>query len=45
VTPASTSALGSFGLASFAALGLVLEAFVGKKHLFAGSKNEFSATL
>jgi hypothetical protein len=43
--PASTSTLGAFRLASLAALGFVLEAFVGEKHLFAGGKNEFSATL
>ena len=41
----STAALGPFSLASFATLGLVLETFVGKKHLFAGSKNEFSTAL
>jgi hypothetical protein len=45
VTSAASSALGSFGLASFAALGFVFKAFVGEKHLFAGGKNEFSAAL
>jgi hypothetical protein len=44
VSPAATSALGPFRLASFAALWFVFETFVGEKHLFAGGKNEFSAT-
>src|SRR6266446_7385586 len=44
VTSAATSALGPFGLATFAALRFVFEALVGEKHLFAGGKNEFSAT-
>jgi hypothetical protein len=43
-TSASTtfSALGFAALASFR---LVLETFVGEKHLFAGSKNKLSAAL
>jgi hypothetical protein len=45
VSATTASALGPFRFASLAALGFVLEAFVGKKHLFAGGKNEFSATL
>src|SRR6266851_9353659 len=44
VTPATTTALGPFSLASFATLGFVFEAFVGEKHLFAGRKNELSTT-
>ncbi len=41
---AATAALGAFGLATFAALRFVFEAFVSEEHLFAGGKNEFSAT-
>jgi hypothetical protein len=37
----SSNGFGTFGLTSFAALRLVLEALVGEKHLFAGSKHEF----
>jgi hypothetical protein len=43
--PPATDAFGAFGLASFAALGLVLEALVREKHLLARSKNKLSATL
>jgi len=38
------AALRSTGFASFAPLGLVLEALVGEKHLLAGRENEFSST-
>jgi len=38
-------AFGSLRLAGFATLRFVLETFVGEKHLFAGSKYEFSTTL
>jgi hypothetical protein len=41
--PAAT--LGSLRLAGFATLWFVLEAFVGEKHLFAGSKYELGTTL
>jgi len=44
VTPA-TAALGPFGFAGFATLGLVFEAFIREKHLFAGRKNELCAAL
>ncbi|HWF39059.1 MAG TPA: hypothetical protein VG322_11100 [Candidatus Acidoferrales bacterium] len=36
-------ALGSGGLAAFAAFGLVLEALIHEKHLFAGGKNKFGS--
>jgi hypothetical protein len=42
---AAPAAFGSFRLAGFAALRFVLEAFVGEKHLFAGSKYELRTTL
>jgi hypothetical protein len=42
---ASSNALGALGFAGFAALGLVLEAFIGEEHLFAGGENELGATL
>src|SRR5713226_4842157 len=45
VNPATAAALGPLGLATFAALLFVLESLVGKKHLLAGSKNEFSTAL
>src|SRR5215813_4505529 len=35
----------ALGFAGLATLGFVLEALVGKEHLFAGSKNKFGATL
>ena len=35
----------ALGLASLAALGLVLEALIGEKHLFAGCKYKLGATL
>jgi len=41
----ASAAFGALGLATFAPLRLVLETFVGEKHLFAGSKNKFSAAL
>jgi len=40
---ASRSAFCAFGFAALAPLRLVLKTLVGKKHLFAGSKNKFSA--
>jgi hypothetical protein len=43
VAPSSATAFGPLGFASLAALGLVLEALVCKKHLFARSKNKFGA--
>src|SRR5246127_4288489 len=45
--PAASShaTFGALGLASLAALGLVLKALVRKKHLFARSKNKLGATL
>src|SRR5690349_24548724 len=43
-SPAATG-LRAFCFTTFAALGFVLESFVGKEHLFAGGKNEFGATL
>lgn len=36
------SAFRALGLAALASLGLVLETFVGEKHLLAGSKNKLS---
>jgi hypothetical protein len=42
---ASSTAFSALGLAAFASLWFVLETFVGEKHLFAGSKNKFSAAL
>src|SRR5215470_19846089 len=42
---AASHAVGSLGFASLAALGFVFEALVGEKHLLAGSKNKFGATL
>ena len=39
------SAFGALGFASLAALGLVLEALVREKHLFARGKNKLGATL
>src|SRR5258706_6734851 len=41
----AATAFCALGLASLAALGLVLEALVRKKHLFARSKNKLGATL
>src|SRR5260370_13864490 len=41
----AATALGTFRLATFAALGLVFEPLVGEKHLFAGGKNELTAAL
>jgi hypothetical protein len=35
----------ALGLAGFAALGLVLELFVVKKHLFPGGKDKVSAAV
>jgi hypothetical protein len=42
---AASTAFRALGFATFASLRFVLETFVGEKHLFAGSKNKFSATL
>jgi hypothetical protein len=36
---------GALGLAGFAAFGLILEALVGEKHLFAGSEHKFRTAL
>jgi hypothetical protein len=44
-TPSSAATFSALGFASFAALGLVLETLVRKKHLFARSKNKLGATL
>src|SRR5260370_23101640 len=44
VSATTAAALGPFCFTSLAALGLVLEALVGKKHLFARGKNKFSGT-
>jgi len=41
----SSDCFGAFGFTGFAALGLVLEAFVCEKHLFAGGKYEFGPAL
>jgi hypothetical protein len=41
----ASTPFGALGLATFASLRFVLEAFVGKKHLFAGSENKLSAAL
>src|SRR6185437_11321292 len=38
---AAADSFRTLGLARFAALGLVLEALVGEKHLFAGSEHKF----
>jgi hypothetical protein len=43
--PPSATAFGALGLATLAALGLVLEALVREKHLFARSKYKLGATL
>ena len=45
ITPSASATFGALGFASLAALGLVLEALVRKKHLFARSKNKLGATL
>jgi hypothetical protein len=37
-----STAVGALGFASFASFRFVFEAFVGEKHLFAGSKDKFS---
>jgi hypothetical protein len=43
---ATTSAsFGALGFAPFAPFRLILETFVGEKHLLAGSKNKLSAAL
>jgi hypothetical protein len=42
---ASSASFSALGLAALAPFRLVLEAFVGEKHLFAGRKNKFSAAL
>jgi len=42
---AAPATFGSLRLAGFATLRFVLKAFVGEKHLFAGSKYELSTTL
>src|SRR5260370_18179995 len=42
---AATTALRTFGLATFTTLGFVLKALVREKHLFAGGKNKFSTPL
>src|SRR5262245_34015810 len=41
----SADGFSSFGLTGFAAFGFVLEAFVGEKHLFAGSEHKFGTAL
>jgi hypothetical protein len=41
----ASAPLSALGFAAFAPFRLVLESLVGEKHLFAGSKNEFSAAL
>jgi hypothetical protein len=41
----ATATFGALGFASLAALGLILEALVREKHLFARSKNKLGATL
>src|SRR6266700_2022878 len=43
VSSPSSTALGPFCFAPFAALWFVLEAFVGKKHLFAGGEHKLRA--
>jgi hypothetical protein len=40
-TSIPSAAFGSLRLTAFAALGFVLEAFVGEKHLLAGRKYKF----
>jgi hypothetical protein len=45
VASSSTATFGALGFASLAALGLILEALVREKHLFARSKNKLGATL
>jgi hypothetical protein len=40
-----TASLGPLGFAAFAALGFVLEALVGEKHLFAGCEDELRTAL
>jgi hypothetical protein len=44
-TTASTAPFGALGFAALAPFRLVLKSLVGEKHLFAGSKNKFSAAL
>ena len=44
-TTASAAPFGAFGFAALAPFRLVLESLVGEEHLFAGSKNKFSAAL
>jgi hypothetical protein len=39
--PAATAAFGSLCFAGFTSFGLVLEALVGEKHLFAAGEHEF----
>jgi hypothetical protein len=41
----TSAAFRALRFATFASLRFVLETFVGEKHLFAGSKNKFSAAL
>jgi hypothetical protein len=41
----TSAAFGALGFAAFAPFRLVLETFVGEKHLLAGSKNKLSAAL
>jgi hypothetical protein len=41
----AAATFGTLGLACLATLRLVFKTFVGKKHLFAGSKNKLSAAL
>jgi hypothetical protein len=43
--PSPTNTFGALGFARLATLGLVLEALVREKHLFARSKNKLGATL
>jgi hypothetical protein len=41
----TSAAFGALGFAAFAPFRLILETFVGEKHLLAGSKNKLSAAL
>jgi hypothetical protein len=45
ICAAVADTLGALGFATFATFGFVLEALVGKKHLFAGGENKLCATL
>jgi hypothetical protein len=43
--PAASTSFSALGLAALAPFRLILETFVGEKHLLAGSKNKLSAAL